>query len=98
MPRNSSPDSSPVRFALCRRIDDLHLSDADFDVEHDTRRTFAPSGQRGVAVDTDSSVVLAEEANLTEAGMSVELGRHIAGERHEHVADADSCLDGVHGS
>src|SRR5882762_10201513 len=95
---NSRPESSPVRFALCRRIDDLDLADSDFDVEHDPWRSLASCGQRGGAVDADPAVVLAEEADLSETSVSVELGRCVAWQRHEDVTDTDRGLDGAHGS
>src|SRR5437899_2737104 len=71
MAMKSSPASSAVRLGSCRRIEHLHLADADLGIDRDVRHALAGGRQRGVAVDAEAVVVLIQQAHLTHAAVSV---------------------------
>src|SRR5438067_5518759 len=78
---NSSPASKAVRLASCRRIEHLHLADADLGIDRDVGDALAGRRKRGVTIDAHPTVVLVEEPHLTHAGVPVQLDDDVAGMR-----------------
>src|SRR5689334_8206149 len=89
---NSSPAARPVMFASCRRIEHLHLADADLGVDDEMSGVLAGRRQRRVAVDAYAAFVLVEESDLAEPGVSVEFDDDIARHADEDMADSDGGL------
>src|SRR5256885_14627708 len=95
---NSSPASKAVRLVSCRRIEHLHLADADLGIDRDVRDALAGRRKRGVTIDAHPTVVLVEEPHLTHAGVPVQLDDDAAGNAYQQVPEADGGLHGFGGA